>query len=106
MEFKKENKDINKKQELKKDNKTNAQSCVSLQNKEQMLVTGVVELFSSNETEIKAKTMLGNIKIVGQQLKPEKLDIANNELQVVGEIEGFSYYGANTSKSFLKRVFK
>lgn len=100
MEFKKEKSNQVQKKDVK------MQSNVTLENKEKMIITGVTELYSSQENEIRAKTGLGNIKIMGSGLKPEKLDLENNVLSVTGEIEGISYYGANNSKSFFKRIFK
>lgn len=79
---------------------------LNLENKEKLQIKGVMELFMSSETEVKAKTSMGNLKIVGQNLKPEKLNLETKELEVTGEIDGVMFYGSGAKKSFLKRIFK
>jgi len=102
MEFKKTNKLTNGKNIVEQTLPSN----IILNDRKNLNVTGVLELYSSGETEIKLKTGLGNLKITGANLKPERLDLEAGVLDVSGDVDSILYYGVGTSKSFLKRIFK
>jgi len=103
MEIRKMNK-LTKDKDITPD--SNIPSAIVLTDRKNANITGILELYSSGETEIKAKTSLGNLKITGQNLKPERLDLDAKVLDVSGEIESLSYYGTSAGKSWLKRIFK
>lgn len=76
---------------------------ITLINRNQLSIEGILEVISSNETEINAKVHDNNIIILGNNIHIEKLDIINKILECTGEFQNIKY---GKSSNFLKRIFK
>lgn len=81
---------------------------LTLENREKLSVTGVVDVESFNEESIVAVTDLGVLIIRGADLHINKLNLDSNELVVEGDIFSLEYGDGETgkSKSLFGRMFK
>ena len=79
---------------------------VTLENRKKMLMTGIVEVVSSLDKAINAKTGDSLISITGSSLRVAKLNLEEGTLIVEGQIDGFKYSALSGGKSFMKRLFK
>lgn len=81
---------------------------ITLDNREKLSVTGVVDVESFNEESIIAVTDLGVLIIRGTELHINKLNLDSNELVVDGDIFSLEYSDGETgkSKSFFGKMFK
>ncbi|EGD48404.1 sporulation protein YabP [Ruminiclostridium papyrosolvens DSM 2782] len=81
---------------------------ITLDNREKLCVTGVVDVESFNEESIIAVTDLGVLIIRGTELHINKLNLDSNELVVDGDIFSLEYSDGETgkSKSFFGKMFK
>lgn len=66
-------------------------SNLTLQNRKKLQISGVQEVISFNEEEIILSTSLGGLNIKGQNLKMNKLDVNNGELNITGTINSCIY---------------
>lgn len=88
--------------EKKNDNLQPSKSNLELQNRKKLSLTGVNEVMSFDEEKIVLNTMLGKLKIVGQNLKMNKLDVKNGDVIIEGYITSMAY--SNKSKQKRKRL--
>ncbi len=81
---------------------------ITLDNREKLCITGVVDVESFNEDSIIAVTDLGVLIIRGTELHINKLNLDSNELVVDGDIFSLEYSDGETgkSKSFFGKMFK
>ncbi|WP_024832392.1 sporulation protein YabP [Ruminiclostridium josui] len=81
---------------------------ITLDNREKLRVTGVIDVESFNEESIIAVTELGVLIIRGAELHISKLNLDSNELVVDGDIFSLEYSDGETgkSKSFFGKMFK
>lgn len=81
---------------------------ITLDNREKLSVSGVVDVESFNEESIIAVTDLGVLIIRGTELHINKLNLDSNELVVEGDIFSLEYSDGETgkSKSFFGKMFK
>ena len=85
---------------------TNTKSNLVLNNRQDLSLTGIRKVRSSEPTQIIAVIDNGNIVIHGQNLSVEHLDIKEGTLQILGTINAIKYSN-QISKSFsLKNMFK
>ena len=73
-------------------------SSIQLENRRKLSLTGVDEVMSFDEEKIVLNTILGKLKINGQGLKMNKLDVKNGEVIIEGYITSMIYYGKVKSK--------
>lgn len=83
----------------------NSLHSLSLEQRKQLKITGVKDVASFNELEIKAQTDYSMLLIKGNNLHIEVLDLAMGELEVTGEITALVYSDSVQPKSVLKRLF-
>lgn len=76
---------------------------ITITNRNNILISGMTKMCSSNETSI--TMMIKNTRLVinGKDLHIEKLDIENGILEAIGTIDSAKYSG---SDGFIKRIFK
>lgn len=79
-----------------------------LENREKLIVTGVVDVESFNDQMIIAITDLGILIIRGGELHINKLCLESNELIIEGDIYSLEYSDGDIgkSKSFFGKMFK
>jgi len=85
---------------------TNTKSNLVLNNRQDMSLTGIIKVRSSEPNQIIAMIDNGNIIIHGQNLSVQQLDIKEGTLQVTGTVNAIKYSN-QISKSFsFKNMFK
>ena len=70
-----------------------------LDKRENLSLTGILDVISFNEEEILVDTDLGLLRLSGSLLHVSKLNLQNGELQVDGEISQISYEDQGYSKN-------
>ena len=93
------------------DRKSRPPSRHSLQidRRENITVTGVIDVISFDEESVIAETEMGIIVIKGANLHVKRINLENGELLVSGEVDGLSYEnasGGKRAKSLMGRLFK
>lgn len=96
--------------EVKKEIKIeNNKSILNLENRKRLSITGVDEVLSFNEEEIDLTTKLGTLKIKGNNLKMNKLDVQNGDVVIMGNVDSCVYINKEKKKendSIISRLFK
>ena len=88
---------------------SNKPSNLTMENRANLSVTGVVEVIRFNEDEINLNTTMGKLTIKGKDLKMNKLDVQNGDVMINGEIYYIVYSGKEIKKekeSIIGRLFK
>ena len=75
-----------------------SKSNLELQNRKKLSLTGVNEVMSFDEEKIVLNTMLGKLKIIGQNLKMNKLDVKNGDVIIEGYITSMAYSNKTNKK--------
>ena len=75
---------------------------ISLINRKNLKMTGILEIISSSENGIYLKVKDNNLTILGNNIHITKLDIENKILEAEGVFESFKYGKSN----IFKRIFK
>ncbi len=83
---------------------------LKLENKEKLTISGVSDVDTFDEGKIILFTEDDTLIVEGSELHIQKLDIANGELMIEGNIFGLQYTGndagARQSKGFFKKMMK
>lgn len=79
---------------------------ITLENREQITLSGVHEVESFDEEAITMKTELGVLCIRGSKLHICAFDVASGQLRAQGKIAALVYAGEHKSGGLLSRVFK
>ncbi|MBR3150091.1 MAG: sporulation protein YabP [Eubacterium sp.] len=74
-------------------------------NREAAEISGVTDVDSFNEEEIRAVTDYGELLIKGTSLQVEALDLETGELKISGSVTALVYTDKKISKSKLGRLF-
>lgn len=78
---------------------------VTLEEREQLSVTGVEEVESFDETAVIMSTGKGRLVIRGSGLHIEQLSLDGGQLRVVGYVESLSYEDDGGRGGLLSRLF-
>lgn len=85
-------------------------SCMSLENRKLLSITGVNEVISFDDEKISLKTILGPILIKGTGLKMNKLDVQNGEVIIGGYITNINYLNKKNKvkrgRNLISKIFK
>jgi len=84
-------------------------SSLSLENRKNLILTGILEVISFDDEKISLNTKLGNLSIKGEGLKMNKLDVQNGDVIIIGTILSMIYSGKNVAKkkeNLIKRLFQ
>lgn len=95
--------------EEKKENLQKKKSSVSIEDRNRLMLTGVVEVICFNDEVITLDTNLGKLTIKGQELKVQKLDVQNGEVLIIGHINSCVYTTIQSKKdkeSIIGRLFR
>ena len=74
-------------------------------NRESAEISGVTDVDSFNEEEIRAVSDYGDILIKGEKLQVEALDIESGDLKISGKVSAVVYADKAVSKSLFGRMF-
>ena len=78
---------------------------LNLTNRETLSLTGISDVDSFNEEEILAVCSCGELRIKGDMLHIEELNLESGILTVSGKIVSLTYSEKFSSTSLLKRLF-
>lgn len=84
-------------------------SSLSLEDRKNLILTGILEVISFDDEKISLNTKLGNLNIKGEGLKMNKLDVQNGDVVIIGTILSIIYSGKNVAKkkeNIIKRIFQ
>ena len=77
---------------------------LSLESRKKLILTGVTEIVSFDDTFILMRTPLGDLTVQGQQLQLKSLTPEGGNVTVQGQIDALSYEVSRTG-SWLSRFF-
>ena len=78
---------------------------ITIDNNKRAIMSGVVEVVSSTDRAVVARTDTLTFQLLGDGLRVSKLDLADKICHVDGEIYKLEY-SRNGGKGFIKRLFK
>jgi sporulation protein YabP len=79
-----------------------------LENRGRLLLSGVHEVGSFNDTEVVLYTTQGELRIKGKELQIVKVSVESGDVEVTGRIYGANY-SDNTGRvpnNFITKIFK
>ncbi len=79
---------------------------LTLDNNRKAIVTGVVEVISSTDKAIVARTETSTFQLSGDALRVSKLIPEEKLCEIDGNIQKLEYRVKTNTKSLLKRIFK
>lgn len=79
-----------------------------LENRKKLLISGVSDVDSFNESNVFLFTSLGELRIRGRNLHINEMNIENGDLCVEGEISAMIYGDSNKTQKlgFFKKIIK
>ncbi len=87
--------------------KTLKQHKITMESREILNVSGVEDVDSFDENEIRIYTTEGLLTVKGSDLHMSHLNVENGDLVVEGEIDGLNYSNIETnSGGFFSKLFK
>ncbi|KEI00733.1 sporulation protein YabP [Clostridium botulinum] len=95
--------------EVKKESVESKKSNLILEDRNKLMITGVVEVVCFDEKIIILDTRLGTLTIKGEGLKVQKLDVQNGEVAISGHINSCVYTTTQSKKdkdSIIARLFR
>lgn len=95
---------------MAEEKKINPRHSVSIDRREKINITGVLDVITFDEENIVAETEMGTLVIHGTGMHINKLNLDNGEMDTEGEIVSLTYeqeraYTKNKS-SFLSKLFR
>lgn len=78
---------------------------LTVTNRKQMSISGVVKVVSIKPDLVQLKTSLGDMAIIGQMMEVTKLDLDNHLLNLSGHFCNIKYM-ENTKTPIFKKIFK
>ena len=82
---------------------------INLDRRENVTVTGVIDVISFDEESVIAESEMGVIIIKGGNLHVKRINLENGELVISGEIDGLTYENPGMGvkgKTLIGRLFK
>ncbi len=87
------------------DNENIARHCLTLENRENLNLTGISDVDSFNEEEVVAICSCGELTIKGEMLHIEELNLESGTVSLSGKVTSLTYSEKFSSTSLLKRLF-
>ncbi len=88
----------------------NAFQNITLENREHLSLTGILDVYSFDDQIIIVDTELGLLTIKGEDLKINKLNLETSDFVVDGKIDSINYSTSEISgkkgKGLLNKIFK
>ena len=78
---------------------------VTIDNNKRAIISGVVEVISSTDKSVVARTDTLTFQVLGDSLRVSKLDLSEKVCHIEGNILKLDY-NRNNGKGFMKRIFK
>ena len=80
------------------------QQDLTLKQRNNLIVTGVMEVISFDDTAVVLKTELGDLTVQGQGLQLKELSVAGSQTRVEGAISALIYEDPRTTGGWLHRL--
>ncbi len=87
------------------DNENVVRHCLTLENRENLTLSGVSDVDSFNEEEVVAICSCGELTIKGEMLHIEQLNLEEGTVTLSGKVTSLIYSEKFSSASLLKRLF-
>ena len=83
-------------------------SSISLENRKNLIISGVIEVENFDDKLISTITGLGKLDIKGENLNIKKLNLELGDLEIDGKISALIYKnsGSEYNKGFFSKLFK
>ena len=78
---------------------------LSLNERQDLTVTGVMEVVSFDEEAVILKTSLGTLNVHGQQLQLKTLSTNGGQVEVSGKVDAMIYQQNKPEGGWLRRMF-
>ena len=91
--------------EKEQNNFKSSNHSIVIDNNKRAVITGVIEVISSTDKAVVARTDTLSFQLLGESLRVSKLDLSEKVCHVEGGIYKLEY-NRNGGKSFFKRIFK
>ena len=78
--------------------KEESKSSLSLEDRKELIISGVLEVLNFNDEKITLNTTLGSLGIKGKNLRVKKLDLENGEVIIYGYVNSLIYNGIKAKK--------
>ena len=79
---------------------------ITIENRNQMSITGATKMISSTDNQSVVEVGDCNIIISGQNLEITKLDLENKQVNIKGIINSLKYSQKKEKNNIFKRLFK
>ena len=79
---------------------------LSLKQREMLIVGGVTDVESFDESEVKLVTVCGELKISGSNLHISQLQLETGDVRLTGRVDGMVYTVHEPPRPLLKRLFR
>lgn len=80
---------------------------VVIENRQNLTVSGVVDVERYDENTIVLSTTMGSMVVTGDELRIEKLSLDGGDLKVEGHVDAVSYEDDGSERGgFLSRLFR
>ena len=79
---------------------------VTLENRENLKLTGVSDVPGFDEQTVSLQTAFGNLIVKGENLHISKLSLDTGDVTVDGKINSLQYIGSERSKSVISKIFR
>ncbi|HHX63058.1 MAG TPA: sporulation protein YabP [Epulopiscium sp.] len=91
------------------DDRTGRKHSIAIQERNQVVIIGVVDVFSFDEIQVDVETVQGMLLIQGESLHITRLSLDKGDLELEGLIHSITYHDNHIGKpggSFLGKLFK
>lgn len=91
------------------DDRTQSKHAINIQNRNKVVITGVVDVYSFDEIQVDVETIEGMLLIQGEGLHITRLSLDKGDLELEGLMHSISYHEDHIGKpggSFLGKLFK
>ena len=91
------------------DDRTQGKHTINIQNRDKVVITGVVDVYSFDEVQVDLETVQGVLLIQGEGLHITRLSLDKGDLELEGLLHSISYHEDHIGKpggSFLGKLFK
>ncbi len=88
------------------DNVTLHNHTLTLDNRETLILTGVMDVPGFDEENVSVKTDAGALIIKGEALHISRLSLDTGEVSVEGKINSLQYLGDTRQKGLMSKIFR
>lgn len=88
------------------DNSIISNHTLNLDNRENLVLTGVIDVPGFDEETVSVKTSAGSLIIKGEALHISRLSLDTGDVSVEGRINSLQYLGDVRQKGIMSRIFR